>query len=142
MECSEHHRNDQVRRFLVPRRDELLHKCRRRIRSGPRKGRWEHYEGQRTRMACPTQGCYNRPWLRHWRHMGNTALNWRASVRQLGLHAPDCYPAGHHDAWYRCLGCLRDIQIPPKEDNSANIVDDNTGIINVPAANGFVGRIP
>ena len=62
-------------------------------------------------MACPTPGCYRRPWLRYHRRV----------VSDQGGFPRESAPIGNVDAWYHCLGCARDIKIPPPEDTSPTV---------------------
>ena len=69
-------------------------------------------------MACPSQGCYRRPWLRYHGHVADPSDFPRESA-----------PIGNVDAWYRCLGCARDIKIPPSEDPAVPVFSAVSGDI-------------
>ena len=100
------------------RRQRLLHKSRRRrgrkTAKGRGKGRWERVWKRRSRMACPGRSCFNAAWLRHY-----------TQIPRHHRHDRDPFPIGHPDAWYFCLSCKNNIQIPPVEDQRANNIYHN-----------------
>ena len=110
-ECSELERRNHEAQTLTPIENQLLHKCGRRTKVGDRKGPWVQIVKRRKLMACPTPGCYGKPWYRHWRHIGDVG----------NLHKQS-WPIGHQNAWYLCLSCQNQIQIPPAEDPQATVI--------------------
>ena len=82
-------------------------------------------------MACPSQGCYRRPWLRYHGHV----------VDNQGGFGRESAPIGNVDAWYHCLGCARDIKIPPSEDPAVAVFNPASGDIVTPRARQVFPRI-
>ena len=77
-------------------------------------------------MACPTPGCYRKPWFRYHGHVADPDRFPRESA-----------PIGNTDAWYRCLGCAQDIKIPPPEEPGVAIFGGNGDIVTQQARRVF-----